>query len=141
MPISFATQKIQSSSKSLYQNWFPQLGFSLDWAGMTCCLQLQPEGLSVGVDEAAKTKLQRLKLLPRSSFYFRIHNFGIVGRSAPLPETLSNLRGKGLSWNQVKEVASQQLKEIKSPEQVWTKINKTPLRAAKKPQLTTQTGS
>jgi hypothetical protein len=130
MLMSFSTQTVRNTSKNLYQRWFPQVGISLDWAGLTCCVQLKPEGLSVGLDESQKSKLERLSFLPRSSFSFQMNTYCLEAKSTPISETLTNLRGKELTWTAVNEVLNQQLKEVKTPEQVWERLNKTSLPSA-----------
>ncbi len=136
MPMMFSTQIVKTPSKNFYQRWFPKVGVSVDWAGLTCCLQLKPEGLSIGLDESPKSKLERLKFLPRSSFSFQMSKFNLNAKLAPTSETLSNLKGKELKWPNFMEVFQQQLEEVKTSEEVWDKLNKTKIAKSAKPELT-----
>jgi hypothetical protein len=130
MPLNLSLHRVQDLSENLYQRWFPRVGLSLDWGGFTGCLQLRPDGLSLGLDEAGKSKLLRLQFLPRASFSLQIQGFSLEGKSFPLLETLSNLKDRGLQWPNLTEISEQQLKEVRSPEEVWAKINKVTLPAA-----------
>lgn len=140
MPMSLSAQiqkqTLKPETNSLYDTWFPRIGLSLDWAGLVCGVQLQPHGLKIGVDQSKKSKLARWDFLPRSSFYLQIQKYKVLGRTAPIVETVMNLKNQPRTWANFTSVVLQQLDEVPSADQVWNKVNKSRLKTAKKPQLT-----
>ena len=127
MLMSFSARTVQTSSTPSLFNWLPKIGISVDWAGMTYCLELQAKSLHLGVDEARKSKLERLKFLPRTSFTFKINNLSLETKTTPLSEALTNLKGKELTWPALVSVVDQQMKEIKTSTEIWNKLSKTGL--------------
>lgn len=136
MPMSLSAQTLKPETNSLYDTWFPRIGLSLDWAGLVCGVQLQPQGLNIGVDQSKKSKLTRWDFLPRSSFSLQVHRYKILGRTAPIAETLLNLKNQPRTWSSFTTVVLQQLNEVPSADQVWSKVNKSRLKTTKKPQIT-----
>lgn len=70
---------------------------------------------SIKLDKTTKSSTRKLPFLPRIGLSVDIAGYQLNIKAAPFSETIMSLKEKGLSLKSLKNIAIQQLNEIKIP--------------------------
>jgi hypothetical protein len=113
MAIQIEIINSKSSKEGEYTNP-PRTGISLNWAGKVLCITLDKKRIALGLEDAPKSKLNRIKSLPRISGEFDYAGKRLTFKSASVLEAFKNVRDK--KAKSFLDATEKQLNEILLPQ-------------------------